>query len=166
MSVYHEKIKLNTEARPTFTDVTKEAKEAVANSGIKSGLLTVYSQHTTCSIIIQEDSFDTTGEGTKFVLQDLVDGLKKMFPKATRAGQYLHPGPDLLKHCEEVLDESLEDALNTDGHLRSSLIGRSESIPIIEGEIELGEFGRIYFADFDSVRARKRFVHFQLIGEK
>ena len=166
MPVYHEKIQITTEARPTFTDVTKEAKAAVAKSGIKNGLLTVYSQHTTCCVITQEDSFDSTEEGTKFVLQDMIDGLKKLFPKATRAGQYLHPGPDLLKHCEEELDETLEEALNTDGHLRSALIGRSESIPIIDGEIELGQFGLIYFVDLDSVRVRKRFVHFQLMGEK
>lgn len=165
MSVHHEKIQITTEARPTFHNVTGNAKEIVVRSGIKNGLLTVYSQHTTCSILIQEDSHDTTGEGTKFLLQDLIDGFEKLFPKCTRAGQYRHPGPELIQHCEDVLHESLEEALNTDGHLRSCLIGRSESIPIVDGKLELGEFGQIYFADFDSVRARGRVVHFQVLGE-
>ena len=165
MTVYHEKITLETEARPTFHDVTEKAKEALAKSGIKNGLLTVYSQHTTCAVITQEDSMDTTEEGTKFLLQDLIDGFAKLFPKSIRKGQYRHPGPVLLKHCEENLNESLAEALNTDGHLRSCIIGRSESIPVVDGKPELGQFGRIYFIDLDSVRARNRIVQFQLLGE-
>ena len=55
--------------------------------------------------------------------------------------------------------------LNTNAHLRSCLLGRSESIPIVEGELQLGEFGRIYFADFDGVRARERVVRVQIVGE-
>jgi secondary thiamine-phosphate synthase enzyme len=165
MPVHHGKLNIETEARPTFHNVTDNARDTVARSGIKNGLLTVYSQHTTCSVIIQEDSYDTTGDGTKFLLQDLVDGLEKLFPKCLRAGQYRHPGPQLLKHCEEELNESLAEALNTDGHLRSCLIGRSESIPIVDGKLELGQFGQIYFVDFDSVRVRKRVVHFQVLGE-
>ena len=165
MAVYHEKIEIKTEAKITFHNVTSEAKNIVLNSGIKNGLLTVYSQHTTCSVIIQEDSLDITDEGTKYLLQDLIDGLGKIFPKSTRVGQYLHPGPECLKYCEEELHESQKETLNTDAHLRSCLIGRSESIPIINGEIELGDYGSIYFIDFDSVRPRKRFVNFQLVGE-
>ena len=45
------------------------------------------------------------------------------------------------------------------------MLGRSESIPIVDGELILGEFGRIYFADFDQVRARERVVHVQILGE-
>ena len=165
MTVYHELFHIKTEARVMFHNVTNEAKKIVVNSGIKNGLITIYSQHTTCSVIIQEDSYDTTNDGTKFLLQDLVDGFKKIFPKCTREGQYLHPGPECIKHCKEELNEPLEDALNTDAHLRSCLIGRSESIPIVGSSIELGQFGQIYFIDFDSVRTRDRVVHFQLIGE-
>ena len=164
MIVYHKKITINTEARPTFHDVTGKAKEIIAESGVRNGLLTVYSQHTTCSVITQEDSHDTTSDGTKFLLQDLVDGLEKIFPKCTRAGQYRHPGPELIKHCEEELDESLEEALNTDAHLRSCIIGRSVSIPLVDGKPELGQFGQIYFIDFDSTRPRKRIVQFQVMG--
>jgi len=165
MAVYHDKVNIETGARPTFHDVTGKAKEVVAKSGIGNGILVVYSQHTTCSVMTQEDSYDVTGEGTKFLLQDLVDGFEKLFPRCVRAGQYRHPGPVLIKHCEEELDESLEEALNTDAHLRSCIIGRSESIPVIDRKIELGQFGQIYFIDFDSVRPRKRVVHFQVVGE-
>ena len=164
MNVHHEKISIETEARPTFHDVTDRAKAIVAKSGAKQGLLTVYSQHTTCSVITQEDSYDTTPDGTKFLLQDLLDGLEKIFPKSIRAGQYQHPGPILLKRCEEELNESLAEALNTDAHLRSCIIGRSVSIPIVDGRLELGQFGQIYFIDFDSTRPRTRTVQFQVMG--
>ena len=55
--------------------------------------------------------------------------------------------------------------LNTDAHLRSVLLGRSESIPLVNKELELGEFGYIYFADFDQCRDRERFVTVQIVGE-
>lgn len=165
MIIYHGKLSIQTEARVTFHDVTDDAAEHVAQSKVTDGLLTVYSQHTTCSVITQEDSYDTTSDGTKFLLQDMADALERIFPRATRAGQYRHPGPVLLKHCEEELDESLEEALNTAGHLQSSLLGRSESIPIIDGKCELGQFGQIYFVDFDTVRPRNRVVRFQIMGQ-
>ncbi len=55
--------------------------------------------------------------------------------------------------------------MNTDAHSRSGIIGRSETIPVVDGRIELGEFGRISFVDFDGVRARDRSVHFVVMGE-
>ncbi|MGB9521796.1 MAG: YjbQ family protein, partial [Anaerolineales bacterium] len=85
-------------------------------------------------------------------------------PTCRTEGQYLHPG---LKHIELATqrNELPSWSLNTDAHLRSVLLGRSESIPIVDGKLELGEFGRIYFADFDQVRARERTVRFQVVGE-
>jgi thiamine phosphate synthase YjbQ (UPF0047 family) len=44
-------------------------------------------------------------------------------------------------------------------------MGRSESIPIVDGSVQLGEFGCIYFADFDGTRARERIVRIQVVGE-
>ena len=44
-------------------------------------------------------------------------------------------------------------------------MGRSVSIPIVDGRMVLGEFGRIYFADFDQVRARQRNVRVEIMGE-
>jgi thiamine phosphate synthase YjbQ (UPF0047 family) len=44
-------------------------------------------------------------------------------------------------------------------------MGRSETIPIFEGNLELGEFGHIYFVDFDHTRARERQVIIQVSGQ-
>jgi thiamine phosphate synthase YjbQ (UPF0047 family) len=77
----------------------------------------------------------------------------------------MHPGPKCAEYCANELGEALPFTLNTDAHLRSCMLGRSESIPIVEGEVITGEFGRIYFVDFDSTRPRQRHVHVQVVGE-
>ncbi len=56
MTIYHEVIELETEIRPSFHDISDQVNRALAQSGVSNGLVAVFSQHTTCSIIIQEDS--------------------------------------------------------------------------------------------------------------
>jgi len=165
MAVHHELFRIKTEARPTFHDVTDKVNEIVSGSGIRNGIATVYSQHTTCSVMIQEESHDVTLGGTKFLLQDLLDVFEQIIPKCRKEGQYLHPGPEHLKHAVENLGELAVWSLNTDAHLRSCLMGRSETIPLVDGKLELGEFGQIYFIDFDAVRERERVVRVQIVGE-
>jgi len=114
--------------------------------------------------MIQEESHDVNYWGTKSIMQDLVNALERITPTCKTEGQYLHPGPEHIKDAVSR-EEQPSWSLNTDAHLRSIILGRSESIPIIAGKLELGEFGRIYFADFDQVRARGRKVHFQIVGD-
>ncbi|MDD3797224.1 MAG: YjbQ family protein, partial [Lachnospiraceae bacterium] len=129
-----------------------------------NGIMVVYSQHTTCAVLIQEQSDDVNYYGTQFVLQDMVNGLAKIFPTCITEGQYLHPGPMHIEIAKRERSEEASWSLNTDAHLRSVILGRSVTIPIIDGEIQLGEFGRIYFSDFDQVRARQRTVRVTILG--
>ena len=115
--------------------------------------------------MIQEQSDDVDYYGTQYVLQDLVNVLNKIVPTCTSQGQYLHPGPLHIEIAGRERDEEAFWSLNTDAHLRSVIMGRSETIPLVDGNLVLGEFGRIYFADFDQVRARERTVHVQIVGE-
>ena len=164
MSIYHTSFKIQSDRRPTFHDVTDQVQEALNKSGIKDGILVIFSQHTTCSVMIQEASDDINYWGTELLMQDLVNILENIIPTCRTEGQYLHPGP---KHIEAAVgrNELPSWSLNTDAHLRSILMGRSESVPVVDGKLELGEFGRIYFADFDQVRARERTVRVQIVGE-
>jgi secondary thiamine-phosphate synthase enzyme len=164
MPVYHEIFKIQSDRRPTFHDVTAQVQEALDKSAIRNGILVVFSQHTTCSVLIQEASDDTNYWDTELLMQDLVNVLEKIIPTCRTEGQYLHPGP---KHIEAAAgrDELPSWSLNTDAHLRSIILGRSQSVPVVDGQMELGEFGRIYFADFDQVRARERKVRVQIVGE-
>ncbi len=164
MTVYHETFKIQSDRRPTFHDVTEQVQAVLKKSGIKEGILLVFSQHTTCSVIIQEASDDVNYWGTELLMQDLVNVLENVIPTCRSEGQYLHPGP---KHIQAAArrNELPSWSLNTDAHLRSVLMGRSVSVPVNDGALILGEFGQIYFADFDQVRARERTVRVQIIGE-
>jgi secondary thiamine-phosphate synthase enzyme len=164
MTTYHEFFKIQSDRRPTFEDVTDRVIAVLKKSAIKEGILLVYSQHTTCSVLIQEAADDVNYWGTELLMQDLVNILERVIPTCRTEGQYLHPGPMHIK-AAAGRDELACWSLNTDAHLRSVLLGRSQSIPVIEGEMQLGEFGRIYFADFDQVRARERMVRVQIVGE-
>ena len=164
MSSYHNTFEIQSDKRPTFNDVTEQVADLVVGSTIKNGVCIVYSQHTTCSVIIQEQSDDVDYYGEQVIMQDLVNALSKIIPTCTTEHQYLHPG---VKHIEIAARERNEEAwwsLNTDAHLRSVILGRSACVPIVDGKMQLGEFGRIYFADFDQVRARKRTVTVQIVG--
>ncbi len=154
----------STGMRPTFHNITEQVKEAVANAKVREGICVVYSHHTTCSVILQECSFDETYTGLEFLQQDLLDVFETLIPTCRKEGQYMHPGPQITAIAESH-GETKPLCLNTDGHLRSVLIGRSESIVIADGELDLGSFGQVYFVDFDQTRARDRQVQLQILGE-
>ncbi len=163
--IYKETFKVDSRHRAiTFHNVTAQLKEAVKKSGIKNGIAVVYSHHTTCCVITQECAFDMSMTGLETLQQDLVNVMDKMVPECKYEGMYLHPGPKALKFAEEH-DEDAWGCHNTDAHLRSSIIGRSETIVIDAGECDLGEFGFVYFIDFDDTRGRTRTVQIMLIGE-
>lgn len=149
----------------TFHDVTQQAKEILKRSGVQNGILVLYSHHTTCSVITQECAFDVSMTGLETLQQDLVEVFENIIPTCRKEGMYLHPGPKALAFAEEH-DEDARGCHNTDAHLRSSIIGRSETIVIDEGELDLGEFGHIYFIDFDQTRARTRKIQVMIVGER
>jgi len=102
--------------------------------------------------------------GLEYLQQDLIDVFEKIIPTCRKEGQYMHPGP-LLTEFSARHGEDKPDTLNTCAHLRSMIMGRSESIPLIDGKLDLGSFGRAYLIDFDQTRARERTVMVQIIGE-
>jgi len=175
MKLYRDTIKVKSCINhPTFHDITVRVKEIVKESGIQNGLLTVYSHHTTCSVMTQECSHDKTFWDLEYLQQDLCDVMENIVPKCRTENQYRHPGP---KHIEFALslghrgipgekpEEGAWTSLNTDAHLRSVFFGRSESIVIVDGEPDLGEFGYVYFVDWDQLRARDRTIQVQIMGE-
>lgn len=163
MTTIHASIELETPARVHFVDLTDQVLTSVRDSQIADGITLVYSQHTTCSIVLQESSHDVTYHGTEFLLQDTLTILERLAPTAAAEGQYLHPGPLHIADAESR-GEKAAWSLNVDAHLRSIMLGRAVTVPLIGGEPVLGEFGRIFFADFDQVRSRSRRVHVNVVG--
>ena len=165
MKIIHESIQASSVGfRPTFHNVTEAVQRIVDKHGIQSGICAVYTSHTTCSVITQECSFDQTYTGLEFLQQDLLDIMEAIIPTCRKEGQYMHPGP-LLTEFSAQHGENKPQTLNTDAHLRSSIVGRSESLGIVNGTLDLGSFGQLFFIDFDQTCTRDRQIKVQIIGE-
>ena len=163
--VYNESFKLESRHRAvSFHDVTDQVRDIAKRSGIKNGIVVVYSHHTTCSVITQECAFDTSMTGLETLQQDLVNVFENIIPTCRYEGMYLHPGKKALVFAEEHGEDNF-GCHNTDAHLRSSIIGRNVTIVSVDGELDLGEFGRIHFIDWDQTRGRTRTVQVMIIGE-
>lgn len=121
---------IQTDEKQDFIFLDHYIKDALEKSAVENGILTVYSPHTTAGITINENADPD-------VRRDLKLGLNKAFPN----------DPDYV-HFEG----------NSDGHMKSSLIGASETLIIHEGELILGTWQSIYFGEFDGPRTRTVYI--------
>lgn len=149
---------------PTFHNISKEVMEIVKESGVINGTCSVVSHHTTCSVMVQEASHDLDSFDIEYLQHDLLDIMRKLIPDFNEEGQYRHPGPLHMQYARHVGEKGLFTSMNTDGHLRSSFFGRSETITVKDGVLDAGEFAHIYFIDFDHVRARRRQANVTVMG--
>lgn len=174
MSVYKETIE-NIQSKgisPTYIDITNEVKEIIKRSGIKNGICSVISPHTTCSVIFEEYVHDKMPNGKEFIFQDLDNALEKIIPNQTAWGQYFYPGtahfedveswPDYLKYLPSGTREEL---FNADAHLKATLLGNSSTFEVDDGKLGVGKTGYIYFVDFDRTHPRQRKCKVVVVGE-
>ena len=173
MAVYKETVKMETLAgKPTYVDVTASVAAAVENSGIKEGVVTVISCHTTCAVFSEEFDHDYTPAGDTYLQADLNAGLERVFPEQHDWNTSRYPG---LRHFEEVESWPNLDAWlpggdrtmlwNGDAHLRSTLIGSNQTFEVAYGKLEMNGLASIYFVDFDRTRERTRKVKVVVMGE-
>jgi secondary thiamine-phosphate synthase enzyme len=127
----HETITFQTQQREVLIDITALVKDVVERSGIQNGLVNVYAQGATGAIMIQENWDES-------VQTDVLNLLRKVIPQ----GVWLHDAQDG----------------NGDAHLKSGLVGPSETIPLIEGELGLSTWQNIFFCEFDGPRKERRVV--------
>lgn len=170
MKVYHKEVRLRTVAnRPSYHDVTPDVKEALAESGIRNGMCVISSPHTTCAVFFEEYMHDKNYYGDEFLQVDLNEALEKVAPVQHTEGQYHSPGPEHIAYGMAKTDPDYPaqewTMLNTDGHLRSTLLGASETLIIKDGELLNGKVGSVYFVDFDQTRERNRMCNIMLMGE-
>jgi len=123
-------ITLATHQREELVDITNQIRSVVEKSGIQEGIAAIYAQGATAAIMIQENWDDS-------VQTDVIQLLQKMIPR----GVWIHDQQDG----------------NGDSHLKSGLVGPSETIPIIYGQLGLSTWQNIFFCEFDGPR-RKRVV--------
>ena len=124
-------ITIATHHRETLVDITEQVTSAVRDSGVKDGIVTVYAQGATAAIMIQENWDES-------VQTDVVNFLRELIPK----GVWLHDRQDG----------------NGDAHLKAGLVGPSETIPIINGELGLSRGQDIFFCEFDGPRSERSIV--------
>lgn len=175
MSVHHVALRLPSHGTtPTITNVTDQVREAIAASGITNGIAVVMSPHTTCSVHFDEWSHDTEADGQDFLQHDLNAALGRICPDQQDfppADGYSYPGPAHFEEVEawpsaaEYLPGGDRSALlNADAHLKASIIGASQTFPVIDGELGFGVTGSIFFADWDRSRPRTRTCRVTVIG--
>ncbi len=124
-----ETITLQTHQREILIDITPMVQGLVQESGVTYGLVNVYAQGATAAIMIQENWDES-------VQTDVVNLLRQMVPK----GVWLHDAQDG----------------NGDAHLKSGLVGPSESIPIVDGRLGLSTWQNVFFCEFDGPRSDRR----------
>ena len=124
-------IQIETHHHEVLVDITPQVESVVQQSGIQNGLVSVYAQGATAAIMIQENWDDS-------VQTDVVNLLAKMIPR----GVWLHDAQDG----------------NGDSHLKSGLVGPSETIPLIDGQLGLSTWQNIFFCEFDGPRSDRSVV--------
>jgi len=123
-----------TSSRVNFIDITSQVRSWLRGQKAPSGVLTVYVPHTTAGVTINENADPD-------VVRDLTMELNKVIPFE-----------DGYHHREG----------NAAAHIKSSLVGSSVQVIVEKGDLVLGTWQGIFFAEFDGPRSRQ--VHLQLVA--
>ena len=149
MKVYQHERRLRTSGGLAVRDITDEVSEAVRESGVSDGIACVYSPHTTCCVRVNE--FE------QGFLEDFIELLKRLVPRET---YYAHDDWD--RRTENICPEDV-DMGNGHSHCMAMLLGSAgESIPVRNGELQLGAWQRVLFMELDRERDRRLIV--QVVG--
>ena len=119
---------LKTDERIEIIDITPEIQLIVEQSHYKNGIVNIYSRHSTSGLVINENESG--------LLKDFKSTLETLIPST---GNYNH-------NC---IDN------NADAHIKSFLIGSSETIPLYHGKLDVGTWQSVFFVEFDGPRTRK-----------
>ena len=126
-----ETLTIRTGSREELIDITESLRKFLAQSHVEQGVLQVYAQGATAAIMIQENWDDS-------VQQDVINLLRKLIPP----GVWLHDQQDG----------------NGDSHLKAGLVGPSETIPIIDGQLGLSRWQNVFLCEFDGPRTERKVV--------
>jgi secondary thiamine-phosphate synthase enzyme len=141
LAVQAESLLVQTARRIELVDITETVMERVKRSGIREGLASLWSLHTTCALFINEAQKALHADILR-VLEQVVD----------RDAEWLHNDP---KHSDC-------DRMNADSHLRAMLLGHSVTLQVSGGELVLGQWQRVIVAELDGPRARS--IRVQVMG--
>lgn len=138
MPVHSAMLRLDTRGDGQIVDITDGVAGVVRASGAQQAVATVFGVGSTLAV--------TTMEYEPGGVQDLGEALERLIPEA---GDYAH---NRLNHDS-----------NSHAHMRASLIGPSETVPVVQGRLTLGTWQQIVLIDFDD-RPRSRTIHVQVVS--
>jgi secondary thiamine-phosphate synthase enzyme len=142
MKAFSTSFTLTSEEPTEVSDITKYVHDAVQQFPVTNGIALVNTLHTTCALLVNEYQAALIG--------DLKRLIERLVPER---GGYRHDDPR-YSDCERG---------NGHAHLRAALLGRSVTIGVSDGELVLGRFQSIIFAELDGPRRRE--ITVQVIGE-
>ena len=146
-SITTECLLIRTQSAPQFVDLTDRVQKIVDESGIRCGQVVVFSKHTTAAIRINEAEPE--------LLQDFIGFLERVAPETA-----LYRHNDFTVRTVNMTDN---ECANAHAHCRHLLLSTSETIPLVDGELCLGTWQRIFLVELDHPRERSVIV--QVIGQ-
>ena len=145
-------LKVPSETSPEFIDITDEVEGFIESSGVLNGIVVVFSKHTTAAIVIQEDE--------PLLLDDFRNLLDSI---ASSDAKYSHNDFDVRTvHMHD------NECPNGHSHCQHLTLGSSESVPVIDGKMALGEWQRVFMVELDGEKAQQigyREVVVQVLGQ-
>lgn len=142
------KLLVQSSTEPEFIDITEEVQEYVTQAKIMNGMCLVFSRHTTVAITLQENE--------PLLIEDLSSLLEKTSPKQ---GQYKHNDFSV-----RTVNMHEDECPNGHSHCRQITLGSSETLPLIDGELALGQWQRIFMIELDGEAIQPRELIIQIIG--
>jgi secondary thiamine-phosphate synthase enzyme len=148
LNTYHEALRIETREALEFTDITDRVAECVRHSGIQDGVVNVQTRHTTTAILV--------GEHEPLLIEDLKRTLESLAP---RKGTYRHDDFSV-----RTVNMCPDEEKNGHSHCKALFLRSSECLNIVDGEMDLGQWQRIFLVELD--RARSRTVSVMILGER
>lgn len=143
-----------TTKRREFVRITAEVKQAVAESGVREGMVLVSAMHITAGVWVNDDDPDG-------ILVDALEWLDKIAPPSwqeptNEVARALLPAPGDYRHHANGED-------NGDAHLKNLLVHHQVIVPITEGRLDLGPWQQIFYCEFDGGRNKRLVI--KVLGE-
>ena len=146
MNALVSRILRETTRAPEFVDITEEVISHVRASGARDGLVCIYTKHTTAAIKINENE--------PLLLKDMESFLKRMAPQDAYYGHN--------DFSVRTVNMTEDECPNGHAHCSHLLLGTSETVPLIDGELQFGAYQRIFLIELD--RPRQREVLITIVG--
>ena len=138
MKSFRKELTMHLPARRMFVNITPQVEQALAESGIREGLVLCNAMHITASVFINDDESGLHRDFEAF--------LERLAPEKPYS-QYHHNG--------------FED--NADAHLKRQVMGREVVVAVTDGKLDFGPWEQIFYGEFDGMRNKRILI--KIIGE-